>query len=53
MFAELLRSSLPADEIIKILNESGFRVDYVVDYGNRRFGAVYLGNTRLIDNVER
>jgi pantoate--beta-alanine ligase len=53
LFHELLRSSLKAEEIVKKLNESGFRVDYVVDYENRRFGAVYLGNTRLIDNVLR
>jgi pantoate--beta-alanine ligase len=40
----LARSRLQAD---------GFEVDYVEDIGNRRYGAVKLGNVRLIDNVER
>ncbi len=35
------------------LEELGFAVDYVVDKGNRRFGAVSVDGVRLIDNVER
>lgn len=33
------------------LAAAGFDVDYVEDRGGRRFGAVRLGPTRLIDNV--
>ena len=35
------------------LASSGFVVDYVEDRDGRRFGAVRLGATRLIDNVQR
>lgn len=35
------------------LERAGFVVDYVEDRANRRFGAVRLGSTRLIDNVAR
>lgn len=38
-------------EAIDQLKESGFIVDYVCDYLNRRFAAVILGQVRLIDNV--
>ncbi|KAF0153190.1 MAG: pantoate--beta-alanine ligase [Ignavibacteria bacterium] len=30
----------------------GFIIDYIEDLHNRRFGAVYLGKVRLIDNVK-
>jgi pantoate--beta-alanine ligase len=35
------------------LSSAGFLVDYVEDRDGRRFGAVRLGATRLIDNVQR
>lgn len=35
------------------LAAAGFAVDYVEDRAGRRFGAVRLGPTRLIDNVQR
>lgn len=34
------------------LTSLGFKVDYVEDYENRRFAAAFLGDVRLIDNVE-
>jgi pantoate--beta-alanine ligase len=34
------------------LETAGFDVDYICDYGNRRFAAARLGDIRLIDNVE-
>jgi len=33
------------------LAAAGFAVDYIEDRDGRRFGAVRLGLTRLIDNV--
>ncbi len=61
MFAKILRESLhrgdPAETARKQLEELGFRVDYVEDFTlgashvPRRFGAVFLGDVRLIDNV--
>jgi len=48
---ELLRSSLPPDEVTRRLQELGFKVDYVEEIEGRRFGAATLGSVRLIDNV--
>ena len=50
-FPRLLRSPARPDEIARQLEDRGFRVDYVDDIGGRRFGAVRLGQVRLIDNV--
>ncbi|HWU42768.1 MAG TPA: pantoate--beta-alanine ligase [Bdellovibrio sp.] len=41
-----------AEEASKFLSGQGFKVDYVTDIGNRRFVAAFLGEVRLIDNVE-
>lgn len=52
IFYELLKSDKSPEEITDMLTDKGFRVDYIIDDENRRYGAVYLGNVRLIDNVE-
>ena len=61
IFARTLRESLKEgaspDEARATLAALGFRVDYVEDHDvgspsqRRRFGAVFLGSIRLIDNV--
>jgi pantoate--beta-alanine ligase len=57
LFNSLLSSNLLSDEEIqRELGLTGFKVDYVVTKGDRRFGAVVVGDgvapVRLIDNVE-
>lgn len=49
-FAAGLRSGKPVDVLTKELEDYGFKVDYIADVEGRRFGAVYLGKVRLIDN---
>jgi len=51
-FARILRASRDAAEARRALEAAGFGVDYVEDRGGRRFGAVKLGEVRLIDNME-
>jgi len=51
-FPEHLHSHRSCDEIIAALTEKGFEVEYVEEHQGRRFGAVRLGEVRLIDNVE-
>jgi pantoate--beta-alanine ligase len=41
-----------ASEARKVLESLGLKVDYVEDLKNRRFVAAYIGDVRLIDNVE-
>lgn len=52
-FAKLLASDLPVEEVKKQLEAQGITVDYIEEYAGRRFGAIWAGNVRLIDNVER
>lgn len=52
-FHRALAEAGSAAEARARLERAGFRVDYVEDRGDRRLGAVRLGETRLIDNVER
>lgn len=49
-FPRILRQKLAVGKIIDLLNEAGFTVEYVEETMGRRFGAVHLGETRLIDN---
>jgi pantoate--beta-alanine ligase len=50
-FAAALREERTAAAARERLLAAGFVIDYVEDRGQRRFGAVRLGQTRLIDNV--
>ena len=52
-FHKALAHSPTAAEARSLLETAGFEVDYVEDRDQRRFGAVKLGKTRLIDNVAR
>ena len=50
-FPSILRQRLPLTEVTDSLNRAGFVVEYVEEALGRRFGAVYIGNKRLIDNI--
>ncbi len=50
-FFKQLSSNQSLDQIQKQLEDFGFRVDYLEEYKGRRYGAVFLGNMRLIDNI--
>jgi len=52
-FPELLQAKLSAAEVHKQLESLGFIVDYIEELNGRRFGAVRIGNIRLIDNVAK
>jgi len=52
-FHRVLVSAADANSARAELETAGFSVDYIEDRDGRRFGAVRLGNTRLIDNVAR
>jgi len=52
-FPELLMSGQSDEEVNSQLEEEGFKVDYIKTLDGRRFGAVILGNVRLIDNVKK
>lgn len=47
-----IKSAKSAPEAAKSLADQGFKVDYVTDLKGRRFVAVFLGEVRLIDNVQ-
>lgn len=51
-FPKLLASSYSNDKVKSELKSKGFKVEYIEQINIRRFGAVYLGNVRLIDNVK-
>ncbi len=50
-FNRVLKSAHTAQMARDQLTAAGFAVDYVEDRDGRRYGAVRLGKTRLIDNV--
>ncbi len=52
LFPALLKSNRSDSEIAEELNKSGLRTDYVETLDGIRYGAVFLGNIRLIDNVK-
>jgi pantoate--beta-alanine ligase len=49
-FPRLLQSTLSPEQISAELKKLGFKVDYIVDKWQRRLGAVWLDDVRLIDN---
>ena len=51
LFYRHLSSGKSLSEIGKLLEDDGFIVDYLEDFSGRRFGAVFLEEVRLIDNV--
>ena len=51
-FPQILRKGLPVERIIESLSQAGFAVEYVEEGMGRRFGAVRVGETRLIDNFK-
>lgn len=59
ILTETLREGASTEEARRKLEALGFKVDYVEDHTfgasaqTRRFGAVFLGQVRLIDNISR
>lgn len=52
-FNHILREAGSPEQAKAQLEAQGFAVDYVEDREGRRYGAIRLGKTRLIDNVAR
>jgi len=52
LFYKLLKSGNTPEEIKNELLQNEFIIDYITEIDNRRYGAVFLGDVRLIDNVE-
>lgn len=50
-FYQALRSPKNLEEVRRALQAKGFQIDYLEDFAGRRYGAVALGEVRLIDNV--
>lgn len=51
-FQKALKSGESIEKMKELLKKNGFKVEYIEKIDNRIFGAVYLGNVRLIDNVK-
>ncbi|MGE3919415.1 MAG: pantoate--beta-alanine ligase [Gammaproteobacteria bacterium] len=52
IFPKILKQKKSCEKISEELTQLGFVVDYIEEHFGRRFGAVHLGNVRLIDNIE-
>jgi pantoate--beta-alanine ligase len=50
-FYRLLKQENDINKVKIELEKLGFGIDYIEDIDQRRFGAVFLGKVRLIDNV--
>lgn len=50
-FASSLKKAKTNQEIHQKLGDLGLKVDYIEQHGSRRYGAVWLDQVRLIDNV--
>ncbi len=50
-FAAILKSKASLEDIKRNLKAKEMTVDYIEDHWNRRFGAVFIEDVRLIDNV--
>lgn len=51
-FPRILQSDLSLENMKEALIAYGFKVDYIAEKWNRRLGAVWVGDVRLIDNIE-
>lgn len=51
LLAELLQSGMSDADVMKKLEEAGFKPEYVDTRWGRRLAAAWLGDVRLIDNV--
>lgn len=51
-FPRLLQSSLDVEAIKNELTALGIKVDYIAEKWERRLGAVWVGEVRLIDNMQ-
>ncbi len=48
---KILQTANTPEEATLQLTKAGFKVDYVEDWNNRRIAAAFLGDVRLIDNI--
>lgn len=51
-FPKVLKSEKSAEAVLQRFCELGIEVDYIEELFGRRFGAVKVGNVRLIDNLK-
>ena len=51
LFRALSLKNSSVHEVMSLLQREGIEVEYVEDYGSRRFAAVSIDGVRLIDNV--